>query len=177
MVLAMAEMPVFGPAEDLMLGVFKEYFDPAQVSISTMFESGMRFPAIIARQDRTSGGATLNTADPRFVMPTLVSVDTLCSGPNADEECAQLQEAARHAVYQAWTKQLIVPGIGYISKIENISYAYRASDWATSTGVVQYASLPSGVVRYERRYRLHVRPDSDQSRVTNPFTRTPRTEE
>lgn len=166
-----SSLPVFGPSEDLMLGILRPHFEHQGVTVATQFSKNMQLPAIVARQDRKSGTATHTSQDPRFLAPSLISIDTLCDGPDADEMSAHLQEAVRLVVYNAWAKQVVIPGVGYISRINNSGNAYRASDWATSTGVVQYAALPHGVVRYERMYHLYVRPDQNQERTFNPFVR------
>jgi hypothetical protein len=164
-------LPVFGPVEDLALGILKPFFEGTGVNVQATFTEDMHLPIIVARQDRKSGGSTHYADDARFMKPALLSVDTITGGPNADEDGAHLQEAVRIALHEAWFKQIVVPGVGYIAKIENSGNASRTSDWATSTGVVQYASLPKGAIRYDNTFRLYLRPDNDQTRTINPFVR------
>jgi hypothetical protein len=164
-------LPVFGPVEDLALGILRPFFEGTGVTVYATFTEGMSTPAVIARQDRKSGQSVHYSSDARFIQPALLSVDTITTGINADQEGAQLQEAVRIALLEAQRNQIVVPGVGYISVIENAGNASRTSDWATSTGVVQYASLPKGAIRYDNTFRLYLRPDNDQSRTTNPYVR------
>ena len=62
------------------------------------------------------------------------------------------------------------PDLGYLNHMNLWSQAARVSDYATSTGVVQYASLPNGVVRYESIYQFIVRP-VERGMTDNPFLR------
>lgn len=167
------QYPVHGLVEDLALGILRPYFEGTGVTVATSFTEGIKLPLVMARQDKKSGKATVYSADPRFSRAALLSIDTICQGIDADERAGHLQEAVTRAIFEAQAKQITVPGVGYISRIENMGVASRASDWATSTGVVQYASLPQGAVRYDNTVRLHIRPDRNQSlaRQDNPFLR------
>lgn len=164
-------MPVFGHLEDIMRGILIPFFQGQNVYVATVFEDGLPLPCVVARQERRSGAATHFVSDNRFLMPALLSVDTLTTGLDADQDGADLQEAVRIAIHEAWHHQTIIPGAGYIARIENSTKPSRVSDWATSSGPVQYASLPKHVLRYESNYRLLMRPDQDQTHVTNPFVR------
>lgn len=164
-------IPVFGHVEDLMLGLLRPFFEGQDVYIASVFEEGMPLPVIVGRQDRKSGAVSHFVSDNRFLMPALLSVDTITGGPDADQDGADLQEAVRICIHEAWLNQTVVPGVGYLSAIENSTKPARVADWATSTGAVQYAQLPRGAVRYESNYRLILRPDSNQANVTNPFVR------
>lgn len=164
-------LPAFGSVERLALGIFEPFFEGMGVGVSPLFEDGMALPVVVARNDPGSGSAPAYRADFRFLRPVLLSVDTITSGINADDDAAQLQEACRIALQEAWEQQIVVPGVGYISRFENSLMGSRKSDWATATGPVQYASLPRGAVRYETNYRLLLRPDQDQANVENPYVR------
>lgn len=164
-------LPIFGSLERLMLGIFEPYFEGTDVNVTPLFEEGMALPCVVARNDPAAGSARAFRADFRFLRPAILSVDTITTGINADDDAAILQEACRIAMQEAWEQQIVVPGVGYIAKIENSTSASRKSDWATSTGPVQYASLPRGATRYEANYRLLVRPDQDQANVDNPYVR------
>lgn len=164
-------LPVFGSLERLALGIFDPFFEGMGVTVTPLFQEGMTLPVVMARNDTASGSTGAYRSDFRFLRPVVLSVDTITAGINADDEASQLQEACRIALQEAWEKQITVPGVGYISKIENSTMASRKSDWATSTGPVQYASLPRGAMRYESNYRLLIRPDQDQANVENPYVR------
>lgn len=164
-------LPVFGHVEDIARAILIPFFEGMGVYVATVFEEGMPLPVVVARQERRSGTSTHFVADNRFLMPALLSIDTLTTGLDADQDGADLQEAARIAIHEAWQAQVVIPGAGYIAQIENSTKPSRVSDWATSTGPVQYASLPRQVIRYEANYRLLMRPDPNQANVTNPFVR------
>lgn len=167
------DTPVFGLVEDLMLGILRPAFAGTNVTVASTFTEGMGVPAVIARQDKKSGNAVIYSGDARFLRPALLSIDAICTGPDADQDAGMLQEAVTQIIMRAQREQTVVPGVGYISAIENVGNAARSSDWATSTGVVQYASLPQGAVRYDSTMRLYIRPDTNQSlvRSENPFLR------
>lgn len=161
--------PDFGPIEDLVLGIFRRYFaSHPEVYIDSEFSESMPLPAVIARADRRSGiTAFHSTTDDRFLKPAVIAVSTFCIGPNADSDSSHLAEACRLALRQALREQWVIPGAGHLALVDNSTPATRVSDWATSTAVVQYASLPKGAARYEGIYRLLVRPPVGGS--NNPF--------
>jgi len=161
--------PDFGPIEDLLLGVFNRFFATVPgVVIAPEFYEGMQVPAVIGRADRRSGTAAFHSnTDDRFLKATVISVSAICDGPDADREASDLIEACRLALRQAQMEQWVIPGAGHIALIDNSTPATRVTDWATSTGVVQYASLPQGMVRYEAIFRLLVRPPVGGT--DNPF--------
>ena len=161
-------IPTFGSVDDLLLGIFRPFFDGQDVHVGTLFSSAIEPPLVIVRRERRSGTASVDSDDDRFIQPAIVSVNTITSGPDADMLGEQLQEACRIAIREAQQNQIVVPGGGSISAITNSIEPSRVSDWATSTGVVQYAALPKGWVRYESVYRLLIRPP-DQTTVTNRY--------
>jgi hypothetical protein len=68
-----------------------------------------------------------------------------------------LAEAVRVALRDAWLDHHSVPGRGHIVRVDMTSAPRRVTDWATATGPVQYADLPTGVWRYETAYRIAIR--------------------
>lgn len=163
-----ATIPIFGSADELMLGILRPFFHGSNVHIGTLFSSGLEPPIIIARRERRSGTQAIDTADDRFTQPVVMSINTITSGVDADEVGEELQEACRIAIRQAVINQTVVPGAGHITRVDNAIVPSRVSDWATSTGVVQYASLPKGWVRYESVYRLILSPP-EQALANNRF--------
>jgi hypothetical protein len=161
-------IPVFGSTDGLLMAIFREFFAGQDIKIGTLYTEDMPTPALIARRERRSGNGESKTADDRFMEPAIVSVNTLTSGLEAESDGAALQEMCRIALRQAVLEQKAYPGLGHLAAIENSTSASRVSDWATSTGVVQYATLPKGVVRYESVFRLLIRPPVTGS-VNNRF--------
>lgn len=169
--------PDFGPVEDLMLGIFNRWFAsvPTPVHVATQFEVGMPLPTVIARADQRSGIQAFGNKDDRFLRITVVQVSVITAGPNgdgidADIEASQLAESAGLAIRQAHAEQWVIPGVGHLGYMEIASPFSRKTDFQTSTSVVQYASLPDGLVRYEGIYRILLRPPIGGS--GNPFLPT-----
>lgn len=160
--------PIFGSAEELVLGILREFFKGKGVHVGTLYSPGLEPPVVMVRRERRSGAVGLSDYDDRYVQSSIVSINTITSGVDADELCEELQEACRLAIRQAQQDQTVVPGCGHISLIKSSIMPSRVSDWATSTGVVQYAALPKGWVRYEAVYLLIVRPP-DQALVNNRY--------
>lgn len=161
-------IPTFGSVDDLMVNIMKTFFEGhPDVHVGTLFASALEPPIVIVRRERRSGQASIDADDDRFIQSAIVSVNTITSGPDADQLGEQLQEACRIAIREAQQNQVTFPGCGHISAITNSVEPSRVSDWATSTGVVQYASLPKGWTRFESVYRLLVRPPLDH--VPNPY--------
>lgn len=168
---SVAKFPIFGSMDELVLGIFRRFFEGVDgLHIGTLFTKNLEPPVIIARRERRSGTVVDKTEDSRFLQPAIFSVNTITSGHEADEIGEELQEACRIALVTAQQEQWTIPDAGTLSVIENSTVGTRVSDWATSTGVVQYASLPKGWVRYESIYRVLYRPP-DQSTITNRFVR------
>lgn len=161
-------LPVFGSTDGLLMAIFREFFAGQDIRVGTLYTEDMPTPALIARRERRSGNGEARSADDRWLEPAIVSVNTLTSGLEAERDGAALQEMCRIALRQSQLAQKAYPGLGHISAIENSTAASRVSDWATSTGVVQYATLPKGVVRYESVFRLLIRPPVTGS-VNNRF--------
>ena len=151
-------IPVFGDTNRLMMAILNDFFAGQDIAIRTLFSEEMPTPAIVARRERRNGNGEARNADDRFMEPAVISVNTLTSGLEAESEGSELQEMCRIALRQAQLEQRVYPGLGHIAKIENSTSASRVNDWATTTGIVQYASLPKGVIRFESVYRLLIRP-------------------
>ena len=162
------KLPVFGSTDELIFQVLKKFFEGQDVHVGTLYSEDLKPPLVIARRERRSGGITESITDDRFMQSSLVSVSTIAEGVDADTVAEELQEAVRIALRQAQLDQVVIPDGGSITRITNSTVPSRVSDYATSTGVVQYASLPQGQVRYEAIYRLIVRPPN-QSTITNRF--------
>lgn len=164
----MTDLAVFGPVDDLIRGIFLRFFEGKGVGVHTEFQPNYKAPYVVGRRERRSGLASQTPGDERVAIPAVVLVNTVTGGPDADEQNDYLQEATRLALFQARSEQIVIPGCGVINDITNAVPAARVNDWATSTGVVQYASMPNDLVRYEAIYRLIIRPPA-RSTIINPF--------
>lgn len=130
----------------------------------------MQLPAIIPLSANRSGMVAYQTPEDQWVRSGIVELNTLADGPDRDLTNAWLQEACRHAIYEAWYYQRDYPNHGIVNKVSNSNYARPHSDWATTSHAVQYAKLPATASRYEAQYRILVRPSKT---YTNPFISPP----
>lgn len=140
------------PAEDLLLAILRERLPGVQVQ--ALIEAHQRFPLVLPRRMPDFGDWS---GDTRFTDSADIAVHTFCEDPNGDEDAALLAEAVRVVLRDAWLSNRIVPGRGSLSNVEMTSSPRRVTDWATATGPVQYADLPTGVWRYETLYRIAIR--------------------
>lgn len=146
---ALAEL---SPVEDLLLAVLREGLPG--INVVSLYSATQTFPVVMARRSPNFGG---DTGDIRFIDSATVSIHTLCEDPNGDEDAAILAEAVRVVLRDAWLAQRVYPGRGHITSFDMTGAPRRAPDWATSSGPVQYADLPTGVTRYEATYDIEIR--------------------
>ncbi|MFJ3775226.1 hypothetical protein ACIPX0_26370 [Streptomyces sp. NPDC090075] len=146
---ALAEL---SPVEDLMLAVLRDGLPDIQVQ--SLISKGQTFPLVLIRRDPSFGNWA---GDTRFLDAARVAVHTFCQDPNGDEDAAILAEAVRIVIRDAWLEQKVIPGRGHITRADLSSAPRRVTDWATATGPVQYADLPTGVWRYEATYDIEIR--------------------
>lgn len=153
-ILAKVEM---SPVEDLLLGLLPQQLEG--IRVQTKIEDDQTFPFILVRSTGSWGNWH---GDERFLDAAEVHVQTFADGINADEDAANLAEAVRVTLRDS--RNIVVPRRGHLVSCEMTSRPRRAPDWATATGPVQYADLPTGVYRYETQYHVVIRkPD------TKPF--------
>lgn len=167
--------PAFGPVHRLGLRVIRDWFaglehDSRPVTVGSRIPADMSesIPFVMVRADRRSGDHVRSSDDERFMRSSLLSIETFTTGVNAENDGYDIQESCRLALWNAWIKQTVVDGAGSIARINSSSEAALVSDFATSTGVVQYASLPKNAARTEAIYQLFLRPPP-QDTVSNPF--------
>jgi hypothetical protein len=84
------------------------------------------------------------------------AVHAYAQDPEGDEKAALLGDAVVDVMEQAFLEHWALPGFGTVNKIKCFQYPSREPDWATSTGPVQYADLPTGDWRYEARFRARI---------------------
>ncbi|ATI18715.1 tail terminator [Streptomyces phage Daudau] len=146
---ALAEL---SPVEDLMLEVLRQGLPGIQVQ--SLIAKNQTFPLVLARRDPSFGNWA---GDTRFLDAARVGIHVFCEDPDGDEDAAILSEAVRVVLRDAWLKQVVYPGRGHITRVDLASAPRRQTDWATSSGPVQYADLPTGVWRYEATYDIEIR--------------------
>lgn len=148
-VLALIE---FDPIEDFMLAVLRQQLPDVQC-YSLIPEAPPAF-FIAARRVPVLGDWE---GDERFVDVASMSVECFAQDPDGDEKGAILSEAARVGLRNAWRANITIPNRGSLTRCTMRSEPTRKSDWATSTGPVQYADLPNAWIRYETTYDLIIR--------------------
>ncbi|MET9861962.1 hypothetical protein ABZY93_22095 [Streptomyces smyrnaeus] len=146
---ALAEL---SPVEDVMLPILRAGLPGIQVR--SLISADQTYPAVLVRRLPNFGQWT---GDTRFTDSAQIAVHAFCADPNGDEDAAVLSEAARVVLRDAWLDQVVVPGRGHLTYVDMTSAPRRAPDWATSSGPVQYADLPTGVWRYEATYDIGIR--------------------
>jgi hypothetical protein len=157
-VLALVEM---SPIEDLLLGLLPDKLPGVQVR--TLIADDQTFPLALVR---VSGDWGEWGGDPRFLDAGQVTVHTFCEGINGDIDASLLSEAIRVVLRDSVNE--VVPEKGHMTKVQMMTRPRRVSDWATSTGPVQYADLPTGVWRYETIYQIEIKKPASK-----PFPATP----
>ncbi len=146
---AMAELT---PVEDVLLAVLRQALPG--VAVQTLISARQRFPLVLVRRAPHLGQWA---GDTRFVDSADVTINTFAEDPDGDQDAAILAEAVRVALRDAWLHHKPASGLGHVLRVDMTSAPRRATDWATATGPVQYADLPTGVWRYETAYRVTIR--------------------
>lgn len=145
--LALVEMT---PVEDLCLYLLRARLP--DVPVQSLIADDQGFPMVLVRR---SGDWGEWKGDARFLDSGQISIHVFVDGVEADSDGALLSEAVR--VILRDSVNTVVPGKGHFTKVKMQGAPNRKPDWATAVGPVQYADLPTGVVRYESVYQLEIR--------------------
>ncbi len=151
----------YAPLEDVVLPILRDGFPEIPV-YSLIPEEGLRafteadaLPFILVRRHAVQG---VWGGDPRFMDAGAFTIHTFTKDPDGDEDGALLSEAVRVVMREAWLGKKTVPGVGSVASVRLYEAPRRVSDWATASGPVQFADLPTGVWRYESIYSISIRP-------------------
>lgn len=153
--------PSAGSPQRLIVGILRPWFSEfPHIKVGTLIPQDMSeaMPFVLVRTDRRTGRESGVSRDERFLRTARIGVEVFTSGLDAEATGYDIEESAQLAIFHAHRNQIVVPGVGSISAITSSTNIARVSDYATSTGVVQYASLPKGAVRHEAVYQFLVRP-------------------
>ena len=156
---------VFEPIEDCALQILRDAFpdmpvvslipeDPAEM---LPWAEGLSHggPFLLCRKTETLEGWR---GDRRGWLDYAVfTVDIFTQDPDGDAKGGRIGEAVRVAFERAGRESKRFPGYGYLRRQNLWSAPARKSDWATSSGPVQYADLPTGWWRYETKFEIWVR--------------------
>jgi len=140
------------PVEDFLLDLLRA--ELPDMPVNSLIGPDQQFPFLLVRR---IPGVGEGAGDPRFLDAATIAVHAFVPDPDGDEDAAILSEAVRVVLRDAWLKQKVVPGRGHLTEWEMTIAPRRVTDWATATGPVQYADLPTGIVRYETQYHLIIR--------------------
>jgi hypothetical protein len=138
------------PLEDLLLPLLRPRL--TGISVQSLLHDDQTFPVVLVRSNGDWGNWS---GDRRFIDTAQLNVQVFCDGLNADEDAAILSEAVRVVLIESINK--VVPGWGHIIDVDMVSRPRRVADWASSTGPVQYADLPTQISRYETLYEVVAR--------------------
>lgn len=148
----MLDLVELSPIEDVALYVLRQGLP--DIPIHSLIEEDPPDDFIVVRRDHSLGEWE---GDTRFVDVGMLSVEVFTVDPDGDEKGALLSEAVRVVWRNAWLENLKIPGHGWLAQARMTSAPTRVTDWATATGPVQYADLPTGRWRYETKYQIAVR--------------------
>lgn len=151
------------PVEDILLAVLEEGLPG--INVQSLVEDDQSFPLVLARRLPHLG---YWDGDERFLDSADIVVHTFAPEPDGDEDAALLAEAVRVVLRNAGRTKKKIPGRGHVNEVRMTSAPRRAPDWATSSGPVQYADLPTGVWRYETQFHMSIRKSRER-----PFPLTP----
>lgn len=141
----------FTPLEDIVITHLRAGL-PDAISVNTLIADDQAFPLVLVRRTPDWGWWE---GDERFIDQGQLTIHAFTEGIEADSDSAYLSEAVRNVLRAS--VNIPVEGLGHLSHVEMIGSPRRVSDWATASGPVQYADLPTSVVRYESVYRLSLR--------------------
>jgi hypothetical protein len=150
------------PVEDVLLAILREALP--DIEVVSQIRKSQTFPAVLVRRLPTF---YFFSGDERFLEQADIAVHAFAADPDGDRDAAIISEAVRVALRNAWQTNWGTPQLGWIAGFQTLSPARRLPDWATASGPVQYADLPSNTWRYEGRYRLTIR------KPTSPFNPLP----
>lgn len=157
------DAPLFAPPEDILLAIFRplEAEIPGLVVTSRIpDDEDMTTPMILCRSGTGSWNSDSFQGDEtRFVRRFIADIQVFTDDPEGDKKAALLSELAYQRLRTVQRRQIVFPGLGHLAYVRTSTPAHQVPDWATSTGVNQYANLNKGMYRYEAKYGIAVRPD------------------
>lgn len=148
----------FYPYEDLLVEMFK--YGLPELQFKTLIPERMTYPLVVGRRFLKQGAWS---GDPRFIDKGPVRINVFTEGQYAEDQGFFISEAIRVMMLKAKLEKWRFPGIGSIVNIEMETEPSDESDWATASGIVQFADLPKHVKRRETVYRMTIRrPQSER---------------
>lgn len=152
---AITDLAEMTPLEDVALRVLRDAMPGVPVrSLIELKQAAIGRFFILIRRIPAWG---VWDGDERFIDRGDLAVHVFAKDPDADEVGAVVSEACRVALRNSARRRDWYPDLGGLLNVRLIEEPVRKTDWATSSGPVQFADLPAGYQRYEARYGLWVR--------------------
>lgn len=146
------DLTELSPIEDFALAILREGL-PDVAIVSLIAEAPPEYFVLVRRM----AGMGIWRGDERFTDSGRIAVHVFTSDPDGDEKGALLSEAVRVVFRNASRSNWRDPDLGSVIRIKMVSEPSRKTDWASATGPVQYADLPTGKWRYESAYEIRTR--------------------
>lgn len=140
------------PVEDIVLAILREGLP--DIPVYSLIPESVPEHFVLVR--RLAGLGDWD-GDPRFTDTGRFVIQAFTADPEGDYKGAVLSEAVRVVLRNASFSKWSHPDLGSVIEIQMTSEPNRRTDWATASGPVQYADLPTGLWRYESTYSIHVR--------------------
>lgn len=140
------------PAEEVVLHLLRDRLP--DISVQSLIRRDQEFPFLLIRRIPTYGEWG---GDPRFLDSAQISAQSFVSGEDADREAGELLVHVVDILFDESKIRRVVPQKGHLLSSLVVNSPRRVTDWATATGPVQYADLPSGVSRYEMTLSITTR--------------------
>lgn len=97
-------------------------------------------------------------ADRRFVREFFISIETFTEGLESDVESPKIHRAAEDAFTRAfYGNEVLQDGAAWLVDYELAEPARRLYDWASATGPVQTADLPTNWTRWHSLHRIGIK--------------------
>lgn len=146
----------YQPVEVALLAILRPELEPRGIKVHANVPGRPRIPFVLVRKLTFPGNWK---GDPRgLVNKSQVAIHVYTQNPDGDLKGVVLGEIVSSILQDASDNHWSDPLFGAITKIEMKNEPTRQSDWATSSGPVQYADLPEGAWRYEAHYEITTRP-------------------
>lgn len=92
-----------------------------------------------------------------------ITIQVFTHDPDGELKGILVSNAIKLSLFAEKRDRTFFPGLGGICGVTMTQEPIRRADWATATGPVQYADLPTGYWRHESKFDVFVRPDMNRN--------------
>lgn len=125
------------------------------VDFITLLTPHVAPPFVLIREVGFEGSFT---TDRRFRREYFISIETFTEGLESDVEAPKFHRAAEDAFTRvALGNEPVLDGAGWITGYETVEPSRRLYDWASATGPVQTADLPTNWTRHHSLHRIELK--------------------